>query len=188
MGWTDNAEVGDTSTTDDNGDTTSPAAPAGSNYKTLGYAGAGLQVGAALGQGAAAFYAGRANRAIADQNARIDQFKALAAQNRGTFEANQIGRRGGQIIAGQRTAEAASGVVIGSGTGATLAAQQQGVTMADMAQARNNALMQAWGFTSAAASEGMRGDLAAKAGQQAAVGSAIGGAGLASSDFYRLNN
>jgi hypothetical protein len=156
--------------------------------RAVSAAGTGLQAGAEVGGGVAAWYAGRTNRAIADFNARIADYKAIAAANRGRFVVNQVARRTGELLAGQATAAAANGSVAGAGTNAAVAASTAGLGLGDQATARLNALMEAWGYGSAAAGERMQGDLAARAGTQALIGGALGAAGTAAGGFYRIQN
>lgn len=155
--------------------------------RDIGAAGVGAQAGGELAGGVAALYAAKANQSILNFNARLDRYKAIAADNRGLFQMNQINRQSTQVQAQQKTGEAANGTVIGAGTNATVTASTQGVAAQDQIQARNNALMQAWGYNTEAANDEMEGAMAARAGKQALIGSAFAAAGTGGTGMFRLS-
>lgn len=157
------------------------------NYGQLfGGAGAGLKVGAGIGQAIGAWASGRANKMIDDFNANIEDQKATAALNQGMFSSNQMSRRITGTIAGQQVGTAANGIKVNAGTAASVTKSTLGIGSGDMAQIRANAAMRAWGYTSEANSDRLRGDLAEDSGRSQAIGDAIGTAGSAADDLYRF--
>ena len=128
----------------------------GEKLNASGYAGAvgiGMQIGQGVGQAiggyieaSAAATALRAQAAITEDNAYVAQFGVEQAFRAGEAQLAQIGYKQSETKARQRVAYAANGVAIGVGSSAEVMASTDIQAEVDKANARVNALQQAWGY------------------------------------------
>jgi hypothetical protein len=82
--------------------------------------------------------------AVDTNNAKVAEYKAQDAQNRGELEAQRIARAAGQLKGSQRTAMAARGLDLGEGTAFALQEQTDIFSLYDQATARENASKEAY--------------------------------------------
>lgn len=132
-------------------------------------AGSSLEAGGQLAAGDAATQASRFNRNILFQQGK-------QALERGRFESGQIARRGEAVAGAQRAGFAAAGVDPTVGSALELQAQTGEITAEDMAQARHNALLEAWGYRTQATLERFNAKQERRASRFQAFGTLLGGA------------
>lgn len=88
----------------------------------------------------------RAKRVENIENRRLAESAAADAMERGALESGRARLHGGKLLAAQKAAYAASGVVATSGTAAAVQADTAAMTELDARTLENNAMREAWGF------------------------------------------
>lgn len=132
-----------------------------------------------LGAGVSAFgqhQAGQDAEAAAKRNARLARLAAADAVQRGAMEAGRTRMQGTQTIGAQKTAMAASGVDVSSGSPLALMADTRMLSEMDARMIENNAAREAWGLRTGASEMVRQGKAAAQAGTLGAAGTLLGGA------------
>lgn len=119
--------------------------------------------------------AGEAQQDLANRNAKMLKQSADDEIERGNEEVLQIRRRGRAIKGAQRAAFAAQGVDVDTGTALDLQNETDAYAEQDAATARRNAARAAWGLRVSAANQRLGGRYAARAGTNAAIGTAFDG-------------
>jgi hypothetical protein len=148
------------------------------------YGAMGLDLFAGIYQASAQREAGRANKAIADWNAKVADLQAVDAITRGEWGVSRH-RKGVQALVGtQRASFAAQGVVVDQDTAGQVVDQTIQLGEEDAATIRTNAIREAWGFKVQAADQRLRGKLAKAEGDSAAIGTLLT-TGARAADTYR---
>lgn len=116
---------------------------------------------------------------VADTNAALARQQGADAIARGNEAANrsQLGTR--QLIGAQRSAIAANGVDVGSGTAADLQSDAAGIGALDALALKNNAAREAFGYSVDAMNQTSRGQMARAAGRNAMRSTLLTGAARA---------
>lgn len=172
-GWTDDAEIGDASTTTDAGVTTAPAAnpSTGGNYGAMGLTGAGTLFGAY-----SQLQAGKYNARAAQFNANYQRMLASQSIQSGESQVANRTLQERQAIGRTNAGAAGNGVVAGAGSAGAAVATQRALTDEDVNNIRMNASRRAFGFDVGAVDQMRRADMATATAKQAAIGTLIGGA------------
>lgn len=137
----------------------------------MGLAAAGVMVAGATYQAVAQYEAGQRNK-------NANDMMAQDAVARGQLPESVARMRGTQAISAGRSAAASAGVDVQSGSVVAVGAGTRGMSALDAATIRGNALREAYGYK-------LRGEEAAAEGTSAAIGTLIGGAGMAGSAAYQ---
>lgn len=144
---------------------------------------------AAAAQAQQAHYAA----AVARNNQIASEYAAQEAEERGRAEETAIRIAARKTSGSQRTALAAAGVDVGSGTALDLTSETAGLAQADILMARHNAEREALGFRNQGAGFGAESQLrtnsgrsALKQGQLAAQGTLLTTAGSVASKWYGM--
>lgn len=129
-------------------------------------AGAGL-AGMSLIQGISGAYSayqqGKANKMVAESNRRIAEMKARDALKRG-HETEARSRQGNRkVIGSQRAALAAQGIRVDFGSAADIQTETANIGELDALTIKNNALREAFGYTTQGQDSSMQGRLAYQA-------------------------
>lgn len=129
------------------------ASSAGAGTQALGGASIGMAIGQAIGGMYSAWKGGKTTKyvmqkqaEISEANRQMAQLSAESAMRQGEAQVAQLTYRAGQIKAKQRTAFASSGVVLGEGSTAEVAASTDIMKEMDKKTAEMNALSAAWGY------------------------------------------
>lgn len=125
----------------------------------------------AKGERAAAEYSAQ----ILEQNAKIDEMAAADAQARGGVAAGRERMQTSDVLARQKTAFAASGVRIDTGSPADVAATTRGLGELDTATIENNAALEAWGYKVAATNKRSAAAMARATGKAQELGTLMTG-------------
>lgn len=144
-----------------------PAAPINAPTNYLGMGSAAISGGATA---YAQYSAGQANKRIAMGNARIAREQAAQAEQSGQFAANRVYEHERQIEGSMKASAASSGIVAGAGTSGRAAASSAAASDMDRYLIQLNARRQAYGFQTKAAIDTFEGNLAARKGEQEAIG------------------
>lgn len=129
------------------------ASSAGAGSSAMGGASIGMAIGQAIGGMYSAWKGGKTTKyvmqkqaEISEANRQMAQLSAESAMRQGEAQVAQLTYRAGQIKAKQRTAFASSGVVLGEGSTAEVAASTDIMKEMDKKTAEMNALSAAWGY------------------------------------------
>lgn len=129
---------------------------------------------------------------VARVNAQIDKQNAEWARDRGEVEAGQYGMKAAQQFGAIRTAQAASGLDVNTGTAARVQSSQEAVTRIDLGQIRTNAAKVAYDYdvksamdTNQATLDIMAGESAREAGKIQAMSSILGSVASVSSKWMQ---
>lgn len=157
---------------------------------TMAVASMGMKVGGSImgavgsmqsGEAAGRMYDYRA--AVAGINKQIAQQNADYARYAGEVEAQQAGMKARYRIGAMRAQQAASGLALGSGSGARVLQSTYDVAQHDIAILRSNAAKKAYGYDVEAFEQGAQAELdrmaasqSRKAGKIGAISSLLGGA------------
>ncbi len=136
----------------------------------------GMVVGSAV-QAYGQYQEGQYRKAVAEQNAQVQDQAADLAIKRGEVEVGRIKTKAGLEIGRARTEIARSGLDIGSATDVLEDARMY--SELDALTARNNARREAWGYKVQGVSARAQGQLDEMRGTYGAVGSLLTGAGSA---------
>ena len=120
--------------------------------------------------------------AVNENNAKVSEWQAKDAQQRGEMEAQRIARAGAGVKGAQRTAMAARGLDLGEGTAFALQEQTDIFSLYDQSTARDNAAKEAWatrqqGANYSSAASASRATASAISPGTAAVGTLLTSAG-----------
>lgn len=138
---------------------------------------AGISELGSILKGSAENAAGQAARSTAQRNADLIGQAAADAIHRSQITEMREQAKGNEIIAEQRTAEAASGTDVNVGSNADIAQQTMQFTDLDREIIRNDALREAYGLRTKEQQVRQEGEYAAQAGRNSMLGSFIGGIG-----------
>jgi len=122
------------------------------------------------------YAAGQNDRTLNRLNARIADYQAKDALERGNAEAARIRQRRNQVVGQQRATFAAQNVDIGTGSAADVQADTVLLSEMDVDTVKANAAREAWGYRTEAATSRFEGNQAAAAGVQRSIRSLIGNA------------
>jgi hypothetical protein len=136
-----------------------------------------LSVLGTIGKANAAHEEGLAAAQIDSYNAGLKSFQASEAVRRGVLAVTRVRVQTRQFIGGQRAALAAQGVALDSGTALQLQTDAAYQGEIDALETGNQAAMTAWGYRMEARGLRYQGRLATYAGNEAAKGAVLGGAG-----------
>jgi hypothetical protein len=139
--------------------TTTTTSPAQGNY-----AGEALTAIGGLTSAYASYMAGRANKKIADFNARMARVQAAQAIQAGEFNANRVAIAAQRQQGAAQAAEAGAGIVAGAGTAKAVEASNEAASNMDRLMIELNARREAYGFQVRAAADTMEGKLAEQKG------------------------
>lgn len=126
---------------------------------------------------------------VHENNAKVSEWKAQDAQQRGERDAQDIRRQGAALRGRQRSTMAARGLDLSVGSAAQIIDDTDFFTMADQQTARQNAAKEAWGHRAQGAGHQAQAGLSvAQARNQnpalAAGSSLLGGAGSVADRWY----
>lgn len=138
----------------------------------------GAQVYGQIKQGEAAQEQGNYEKQIADYNAKVAEEQARDAIALGEQDVNQVSSTVERTVGSQRVSFAAQGINADMGSAADMQRDTRAAGSQDVLTIRNNAARQAWGYRVQAKDYTMRGQMAQRAGDNAAH-SSIATAGLA---------
>lgn len=110
-----------------------------------------------------------------DFNQRVAGLQADDATRRGDYAANQVEKKVNQTQGAQRSAAAANGVDVTSGSAAQLQDDTRQAGTQDEMTIRNNAWREAWGYKVQATNYGNQGAMSYAAGQRGATNSLLTG-------------
>jgi len=133
----------------------------------------GMMIGAGAGQAYSQYQSGSYNSKISAYNAKIADMQAKDALRRGEEAANKHGRAVERLKGEQRAGFAGQGVDVSRGSAADVVDATQMLGDLDVAQIRNNAALEAWGFKVAAADARARSRIAKAEGTNAAIGTLL---------------
>ncbi len=136
---------------------------------------AGVSAYGMMQQGAAAKSAADYQSQVAANNAIIGNQNARYAIQAGNAQAEQSQIKTNQIVGAMMAAQASSGVDVGSGSPLDTRTSQKEIGALDVAQIRNNAARQAYGYQTGAMSNTAQSQLLTVQGQNAATAGEIGG-------------
>lgn len=151
----------------------------------------------AIQQGNAAAAQAEYQKKVSEQNAELERRRADDASERGRIESQRLQEQGRQFAAAQRAALASKGTRIDTGSPLAIQVDTAGMTAADDAMTRYNAMLQRSGFLSNAAQAETRargaeleGSLAKQASYFKAGSSLLTGASSIASqwDFWKADN
>lgn len=170
------------------------ATPTGGSAWGLASSAAGLassMVGAYYSAQSAKLQA-ETNSYISNVNAKITELGAATAKEQGRAQVAAISQQAGEVKSSQRASLAARGVDLGAGSAAEVQASTDINKEADMHQAKVNAALSAWGYSSQAAN--LRTQSFTQQAQASTInpaGSAfsslLGGAGQVAQQWYAYN-
>jgi hypothetical protein len=127
---------------------------------------------------------GKANAAIMENNARLAEDQAKAANAMGDREQEQAAWRTRAQIGQQRAAIAAGGIDAGIGTPAEILGETAMFGEVDQQTIRMNAARNAWGFNAQAQNDRNQAGLARWGGKAKAQGTILAGLGSAATTAY----
>lgn len=93
----------------------------------------------------------RTNKAVAHNNAIMNEYAAQDAERRGEKDAQDVRRKAAALKGTQRSLMAARGLDLGEGTAAEVLDQTDFFSREDTATARSNAAREAWKYRAAGA-------------------------------------
>ena len=128
---------------------------------------------------------GRADSAVARNNATMAEYQALDAQRRGEDEAITLRRRADQTKGAQRSLMASRGLDLGVGTPADILDQTDFFGQQDINTARFNAARESWASRSQAAQYRAQGRAAKQQGTMQAFGTLLGTGGTVAGKWPR---
>lgn len=114
--------------------------------------------------------AGQYQAEVADQNAKLNDFRAEQAGQIGAIQEEQHRAKVRQLAGTQRANLAANGVDLGSGTALDMVTETYTMGEQDALMVRYNAMNEAWGFRTEAVNDRNRGRFAKAQGKNAAMG------------------
>lgn len=120
---------------------------------------AAIAVGGAYLQSENAKTQAKYNSAIANANARLLDMQGDRANEKGARDASAYGKQLNKITGTQRTAFAAQGVDISSGSAAEVVQDTATIGAQDMMTIKNNAALEAWGFKTQAIDMRAKGEM-----------------------------
>lgn len=145
----------------------------------MGAAGYGAAAGLSLAGGVysalATDAAGVYNQAMAEYDAKQLDDMAVDAINRGEGEAQRVGKEGRRIQGEQRSGFAGQGIDVGVGTAADLQLETLDLNARDMRTVRLNAMEEARGIRTQAATTRANGRMGARAATNQAAGTLLTG-------------
>jgi hypothetical protein len=124
---------------------------------------AAAQVGSSVAQADAERRQGKFQQAMARINERRTTLEAEDAMVRGEKEAGRYQKQVNQVIGQQRSGYAAQGVVVSSGTAASIQEETAKIGAEDVQTIRNNAFREAMGFKNQAQQSALSGRMARRA-------------------------
>jgi hypothetical protein len=135
-------------------------------------AGSFIQAGSAIGGSLAQAqqYKTQADyeKSVADSNAIMAEIQARDIITRGNKEAEKLKQKGKEIVGAQRTALAAQGIDIESGSALDVQLDTASQIAGDIVTIRNNAWLEAWGLRYQSTQYSFQGQMAYMAGQNKA--------------------
>lgn len=114
--------------------------------------------------------AGQYQAEVADQNAKLNDFRAEQAGQIGAMQEERHRAKVRQLAGTQRANLAANGVDLGSGTALDMVTETYTMGEQDALMVRYNAMNEAWGFRTEAVNDRNRGRFAKAQGKNAAMG------------------
>lgn len=141
-----------------------------------------LDIASAAISGYSAYTAAKTQKAVAENNADIAEYKAQDAEQRGEKAAQDARHRGLLVEGAQRASMAARGLDLSEGTPNNILGQTDFFTQSDAATARTNGRKEAWGARAQKANYQMEAD-SINPGLTLA-GSLIGSASKVASKWY----
>lgn len=111
---------------------------------------------------------GKVQQSIANYNANVAEQQALDAQRRGIMEAGERRAQTRQQIGRQRTALAASGVDVSSGSALDIFADTAAYGELDAQTIQSNAMREAYGYRTQSSNQRFQGSVANQAGRNRA--------------------
>jgi hypothetical protein len=138
-------------------------------------AASGLMVGGTIYSALAQDAAGVYNQAMAEYDAKQLDDLAVDAINRGEGDAQRVGLEGKRVLGEQRAAIAGQGIDVGVGTATDIQTQTLEMTARDMRQVRLNAMEEARGIRTQAASTRANGRMGARTATGQAAGTLLTG-------------
>lgn len=145
----------------------------------------GLNIYGTKTQASAQRIAGQAQRDMYERNAATTELMATDAIERGRETESRVRLLGRKTIGAQRASLAAQGVDIDAGSAVTAVEDTALMAELDALTVRNNAAREAWGYKVKASDLRAEGQLAARAGSQAARNTLLSGAGNAAFYAYK---
>lgn len=142
---------------------------------TIAIVAGGLQVAGAVQKGIAAKQAAEANAALLEENARTADQAGGDAVLRGRLLEGRVRTEGEQVANKQKTAFAAAGVDVKSGSALDVLGDTGMLSELDAQVVRSNAFREAWGYKTQASQFRRRAGMERQAGDNALVGSILGG-------------
>jgi hypothetical protein len=143
---------------------------------------ASLLIGSALATGYGAIKNSQAQREQADFQADQDKFNSVQSNlqaddaiARGEIDAQNAGTQARQFKGAQKSAIAASGVAVDSGSAADLLAETDKMSTLDILQIKNNAAREAFGYRSQGANYANQADITRRTGKSVAANTLLTG-------------
>lgn len=152
----------------------------------MGYAGIALQVAGGVSSYMSETSAGKAQKGVAEFNAKVADLQAADAIKRAESDAADRSKETGQMQGAQRAALAAQGIdpnEVG-GTAEDILTSTQALGDRDVATIKANALRQAWGFKIDATNSRLAGAIAKSQSDQRATAGAINSGAAIYRDGY----
>ncbi len=148
----------------------------------MAVAGAGMKAVGTLTQGAAAQNAANYQAQVARNNATIARQQAEYSTAAGMTQAETASRKSAAIGGKIKTAQAASGIDVNTGSAVDVQVGQRMTGQLDTETTLNNALLQAYGYRAKATEYEAEADLSEMKGKSAKIGSYFEAAGNLLSD------
>lgn len=126
----------------------------------------------------------RAQKYISQSNARVAEMQARDAMNRGQEAEGRSRQRTRKLIGSQRTALAAQGIRLDSGSALDVQLEAGDMGELDALTIKNNALREAFGFRSEARNITMQGPMASQASMNQGMETLLTG-GIKAVDYYK---
>lgn len=147
---------------------------------------AAMLVGTAV-QAGGQYQQGKYQKALAYQQASLEEAKGRDAIERGLLEEKKVNREYARIKGTQKNQLAASGLSLSGGSPADVLAGTEAARADDVNVTRINAQRSRWGFLNNAVSMRAEGDAAKKAGTINAIGTVINGVSMVAPKWYKPN-
>lgn len=143
-------------------------------FKGLEGIGTAISAIGTLYQAGSQYSAANAAASVAEQNARIAEQKGMATMQKAGWEERRIHAQSKKVQGAQRSALAASGVDVNTGSALDVQADTAYQAAEDVAMTHYNAELQKWGFDVEAANYKAQASQAKAAGTSALIGGVIG--------------
>ena len=153
----------------------------------IGEIGAGISAASAVVGGIAASNNASYQAAVANNNALIANNNAKYAMEAGSQKAQETSMKGAAQAGLIKTAQAANGVDVNSGSNSAVQTSQREESSLDTQQTEHNAALQAYGYRTQAANYTAQAGLDTAQANEAVPGAVIGAAGSLLSDASSLS-